>query len=135
MTTKLIAILILVAVLWGGWKFFFYWEHVKNEEVAEKKQAAAAALVGDQLPGVPYQLEASLRTAKEKGAETLGGWLKTYGASIQDPRKGWVELDYCVLLSRQNTEEARRIFAEVKRRTPESSPIWPRIKQLEKTYE
>lgn len=133
--TKLIAVVILVLVLWGGWELYFYWERVQNEEVAQKKQAAAAAVVGEQLPGMPYPLEASLRAAKERGAAGLGNWLKTYGRSIQDPRKAWIELDYCVLISGANPAEAKRIFAEVKARTKESSPVWPRIKQLERTYE
>jgi|ERR1041385_2286108 hypothetical protein len=133
--TKLIATLIILAVLFGAWEIFFYWEKVKNEEDSQKKQAAAALVVGEQLPGMPYQLEPSLTAAKSQGAMGLRNWLKTYGSKIQDPRKAWIELDYCVLISRADPSEARRIFAEVKNRTPESSPVWPRIRQLEKTYE
>ena len=54
---------------------------------------------------------------------------------VQDPRKAWIELDYCVLVSREDLSEARRVFAEVKKRTPPSSPVWPRVKDLEKVYE
>jgi hypothetical protein len=133
--TKLIAVVIIVLVLWGGWELFFYWERVKNEEESEKKQAAAAAVVGDRLAGMPYQLETSLKTAESQGATAMQAWLKAYGQMLQDPRKAWIELDYCVLISRENPAEAKRLFAEVKNRTPESSPVWPRIKQLEKTYE
>jgi hypothetical protein len=133
--TKAIAAIIILLVLWGGWELFFYWERVKNEEENQQKQAAAAAVVGDQLPGVPYQLDQSLRKAQEQGLNGLRTWLNTYGKSIQDPRKGWIELDYCQLLSRENVSEARRIFAEVKKRTPPDSPLWPRLKQLAKTYE
>lgn len=39
--TKLIAALMLLAVLYGGWQLFFYWEKVKNEQETEKKQAAS----------------------------------------------------------------------------------------------
>ena len=35
----------------------------------------------------------------------------------------------------EDMAEARRVFAEVKARTPASSPIFPRIKKLEKAYE
>ena len=133
--TKLIAALILLAVLFGAWELFFYWEKVKNEEETQKKQAAAAIVVGEQLPGMPSPLEPSLATARSQGAAALRNWLKTYGHSIQDPRKAWIELDYCVLISRADPSEARRLFAEVKNRTPDSSPVWPRIKQLEKTYQ
>jgi len=133
--TKLIAALIIVAVLYGGWELFFYWEKVKNEEETQKKHAVAEALVGDQLSGVPYQLDTSLRAAEAQGAASLRNWLKAYGDKIQDPRKAWVQLDYCVLISREDPAEARRIFADVKNRTQPSSPVWPRIKHLAKTYE
>lgn len=132
--TKVITILIIVVVLYGGWQLFFYWERVKNEEETQKKQVAASVVVGEQLPGLPDQLEFSLKKAKENGPKALGEWLKTYGARVQDPRKAWIELDYCVMLSSENPAEARRIFADVKRRTPQSSPIWPRIHSLEKTF-
>jgi hypothetical protein len=134
MTTKLIAALIIVVVLFGGWELFFYWEKIKNEEAAQKKQAAAEIVMGEQLPGMPSQLEASLRVAESQGAAALKTWLKTYGKAIQDPRKTWIELDYCVLISKAYPGDARKLFAEIKARTPESSPVWPRIKKLEKTY-
>ncbi len=133
--TKLIAVVIIAVVLYGGWQLFFYWERVKNEEETQKKQTAAAAVMGDSLPGVPPQLDQALRTAQSKGPETLKAWLKAYNSSIQDPRKAWVELDYCQMISRDDPAEARRIFADVKARTPQTSPVWPRIQQLEKTYE
>ena len=135
MTTKLIAALIIVAVLYGGWNLFLYWDKVKNEKESIRKEEAAAVVTENSLPGLPYGLEQSLQAAKRQGAASLKNWLKTYGRSIQDPRKAWIELNYCVLISRADPAEARRIFAEVKNRTPESSPVWPRIKQLEKTYE
>lgn len=133
--TKLIAALIIVAVLYGGWELFFYWERIKNEEETQKKQVVSEALMGDQLSGMPYQLDPTLKAAQDRGAAGLANWLKTYGPRIQDPRKAWIQLDYCVLISREDPAEARRIFADVKNRTPTSSPIWPRIKRLEKTYE
>jgi hypothetical protein len=91
--------------------------------------------VPEQLPGMVSQLEPSLQAAKNQGAAAMKNWLKTYGYAIHDPRKAWIQLDYCLLLSRENPAEARRLFAEIKNRTPETSPVWRRIKQLEKTYE
>ncbi|HLH54342.1 MAG TPA: hypothetical protein VKY92_12075 [Verrucomicrobiae bacterium] len=133
--TKVIGAIIILGVLYGGWELFFYWERVKNEEVVQQKQAAAAVVVGESLEGVPQPLQASLATAEAQGAAALGNWLKVNDRLIQDPRKAWIQLDYCLLLSRENTAEAKRIFAEVKKRTPESSPVWPRIKKLENAYE
>ena len=37
--------------------------------------------------------------------------------------------------SRAKIVEAKKVFAEVKARTPENSPVYRRIKDLEKTYE
>lgn len=131
--TKLISLLIVVVVLFVGWRVFVYWEQVKNQEESTRKQAAS--FTPQQLPGLPYQLEASLDAAQRQGATGLGKWLKAYGNMVQDPRKAWIQLDYCGLLARDNVAEAKRIFAEVKRRTPRSSPVWPRIRQEAKTFD
>jgi hypothetical protein len=133
--TKLITIAIIVALLYGGWHFFLYWERVKNEKETQEKAAAAAVVTGESLAGLPQPLEASLRAAQQQGAAGLRNWLKTYGSNVQDPRKAWIELDYCVMIVRDNPSEARRIFATVKERTSPASPVWPRIKQLQSMYE
>jgi cytoskeletal protein RodZ len=133
--TKVIAIAVVLLVLYGSWHFFLYWEQVKNDEEAQKEATAAAVVHPQALEGMPMQLESSLEAAQSQGAAALRNWLKTYGSAIQDPRKAWIELDYCVLLFRENPAEAKRIFAEVKERTSPTSPVWPRIKQLQPTYE
>ena len=133
--TKLIALLIIVAVLYGGWNLFLYWDKVRNEEETAKKHAAASVVNPDQFPGVPQSLEASLQAAKQQGATGLRNWLKTYDRYVQDPRKAWIELDYCVLVAQRDPAEAKRVFKNVKDRTPPSSPVYSRIKSLEKTYE
>jgi hypothetical protein len=124
-----------VAALYGGWEFFLYWEKVKNDEETKQKQDAAAMTSGDQLPGLAYQLEASLQNARKQGAAGLRSWLKTNSRSVEDPRKAWLELDFCVAVAREDPAEARRVFAVVKERIGPSSPVWQRMKQLEKTYE
>ena len=133
--TKLIAALIIIGVLFCGWELFFYWEKVKNEQEVQEKHARASIVTEDQLSGLPQTLEASLRAAESQGATGLRNWLKTYSRAVQDPRKAWIELDYCLLISKDDPAEARRLFAEVKNRTPESSPVWQRIKKLENAYE
>ena len=133
--TKLIGALIIIAVLYGGWQLFLYWEKVKNEEETQQKQDAAAMVMGDQLPGLAPALESALQAARKQGAAGLRNWLKTYGQSVEDPRKAWIELDYCVAVAREDPAEARRVFAAVKERIGPASPVWPRMKQLEKTYE
>ena len=124
-----------MAVLFGGWNLFLYWEKVKNEEETNRKEVAASAVVPETLPGMAPGLEKSLQVARDQGTAAMTTWLKNYGHTLQDPRKAWIELDYCLLLSRENPAEARKLFANVKQRTPATSPVYPRIKQLEKTYE
>jgi hypothetical protein len=134
--TKLITILIIVAALWGGWQLFVYWDKVKQEdEVAAKKKAQSEIVSGEQLSGMPNGLESSYQAAKNKGGTAMKSWLKLNGRSVQDPRKAWIELEYCVAIAREDPAEARRTFAAVKSRLAPSSPVWPRVKQLEKTYE
>ena len=133
--TKLIAAVLIVAALYGGWEFFLYWEKVKNDEETKQKQDAAAVVTEGRLPGLPYNLETSLQTARKRGAVGLRNWLKAYGPSVEDPRKAWIELDFCVAVAREDPAEARRVFAAVKERLGPSSPVWPRMKTIEKTYE
>lgn len=134
--TKLITILIIVAALWGGWQLFVYWDKVKQEdEVAAKKKAQSEITSGEQLSGMPNSLESSYQVAKNKGGAAMRNWLKLNGRSVQDPRKAWIELDYCIAIAREDPAEAKRTFAAVKSRLAPSSPVWPRVKQLEKTYE
>jgi hypothetical protein len=133
--TKLITVLIIALFLFGGWHLFFYWEHYKNEEDLARKQAASTAVDPAQLAGMPQQLQAQLQAASLQGAPGLRAFLKNYGYTIQDPRKAWIELDYCVLVAREDPAEARRIFGQVKDRIAPASPVWPRVKQLEKTYQ
>jgi hypothetical protein len=134
--TKIIGMVIVVLFLFGVYHLVMYYDQVKNQKEDEVKKAVSAQVLGESLPGLPTsQLGNSLRAAEKEGAAGLGRWLKAYGESVRDPRKAWIELDYCVLLARESPAEARRIFAEVKARTPPTSPVWPRIKQLSKTYE
>lgn len=133
--TRLITILIVVAVLFIGYHLFKYWTEVKNEDEYAQKHAATQVVRGDQLMGMPWELQASFDAAQKRGAAGLRDWLKVYGPKIQDPRKAWIQLDYCLLVSREDISEAKRVFAEVKQRTSKSSPVWPRIKEMEKTYD
>ena len=133
--TKLITAFIIIAACYCGYHLFVYWESVKNEEENRQKQAASLAIQGESLPGMPSQLNESLRAAQRQGHAAMREWLKTYGPSVQDPRKAWIEIDFCVAIARDDPSEARRIFKSVKDRTPPSSPVWPRVKQLEKSYE
>jgi hypothetical protein len=133
--TKLIVIAIIAGALYCGWELFLYWDKISTEKEDQQKEAAAAVVNGDQLPGMPYQLQSSLDSAEHSGPQSLKNWLKTYDKVLEDPRKAWVQLDYVVAVSRENVVEAKRVFAEVKSRTPTNSPVWHRVSELEKTYD
>src|SRR5437016_3117290 len=133
--TKLIVILIIVAALFGGWQIFLYWEKINREEETAHKQVASAMIDPRSLQGLPQKYQPALEAAEKQGAPGLKNFLKTYNRVVQDPRKAWIELDYCVLIAREDPAEAKRIFAAVKDRTPASSPVYGRVKKLEKTYE
>ena len=131
--TKLIVLLIALVVGFIGYHLFEYWQTMEKTE--DVRQAPVQVVTGDSLPGLPYQLQQSLQAAQGRGADGLRDWLKAYGSAVQDPRKAWIQLDYCLLVTREDIGEAKRVFAEVKARTPKDSPVYPRIQQLEKTYE
>ena len=135
MTKTLIIVFIVVAVALGGWQLFEYWAKVQDEKDTDAKNAAAQVVNGDNLPGLPDGYSESLKGAQQQGATALGNWLKIYGPRVQDPRKAWIELDYVLLLTRENPQEAKRVFGEVKDRTLPTSPVYPRIQNMEKSYQ
>jgi hypothetical protein len=136
---QLLALLLIIGAIWGGKRFYHYWETVKAKKQTEDRGGAppptpapAAAAV---LSGLPANLEASLQAAQKQGVAGLKNWLSLYRRYVSDPRLAAIELDYIVLVSSTNPQEARRLFAVVKQRTPTNSPVYPRVKQLEKTYQ
>ena len=135
MTTKLIGALIIALVLLGGWGLWTYWDKFEENQKKAAQEEAAKTIRPEQLAGLPPQLQASLDAAQKQGAAGLRNWLATYDRFVQDPRKAWIELDYCVLLSSESPQEAKKIFSAVEQRTPTNSPVWPRIQEMAKSYE
>jgi hypothetical protein len=131
----LIAIFIIVVMFFLFREFLSFYEKSKRGEVPTQTAGARPLeLRGEDLPGLPPSLEPSLQAAQNGGAKALGKWLKQYRPYVQDPRLAWIELDYVVLVSLQDAKEARRIFQSVKDRTPPDSPVYERVKRLERTY-
>jgi hypothetical protein len=130
-----VAILIIAAVIFVGWRIFDYYGKV-NSGTAEQS-AATAKINPDRLPGLPYQLDPRLREAQAAGPVAFKAFidsLKNY-PDVKDPRLAWIELDYVVMISPTDPVEAKKLFAQIKKRTPPDSPIISRIRALEKTYE
>lgn len=135
MTKALIVLAIVAIVALGAWRLFDYWEKVQDDKQVAQQQAASTEVNPDALPGLPEGWDTSLRNAENNGGAALGNWLKTYGTGVQDPRKAWIQLDYVLMITRDDPQEAKRIFNDVRDRTPPTSPVWPRIHELEKSYQ
>jgi len=129
----LLSILIVVGLLFVGWKTWVYWEEVQKE--GKKEETKPEILDSRYLQGMPYKLETELSDSKKEGAEGLKRFLDRWSPSIQDPRLGALELDYVVAISATDPIEAKRLFSKVKERIPPDSPLYPRIKALQNTYE
>jgi hypothetical protein len=130
--TKLITALIVVVVLfcaWQGWKFA-QTEINKEDKLKEDRPP----LQGYQLPGMPQQWETALANSQQNPT-TFRKWLETYGDQLQDPRKAWIQLDFAIAIVRDNPAEAKRLYDDVKARTGSSSQVYPRVKELEKTFQ
>ncbi len=136
MIKTIIGIVIAAAVIFVAWLVFREWTKFDTGNDLKEQEAAAALVVNPQsLPGMPSGLEQSYGMAQTAGVTGIKNWLKMYGDSVQDPRRAWIELDYMVLIARTDPVEAKKIFADIKDRIPTNSPIYPRIRQLAKTYE
>lgn len=133
----LISILILVGVAMGGYKIYDHWQSVKQRRVLQEKAARGADINPESLPGLPSQLQYKVRENQEAGPEAFKRFIDSCKRfpDVKDPRLAWMELDYLVMISQTDPIEAKKIFFEVKKRTPTDSPIYPRIRALEKTYE
>jgi len=131
----LISIFIIVVLVFCGWKLVAYYQKVEEESKSKQKVEMGADIRPEDLPGLPGGLYTSLQAAQKNGSTGLREWLKVYGAQVQDPRKAWIEMDCSLALLRTDPNDAKRIFKAVKERTSTNSPVYPRIRQLEKTFE
>ncbi len=133
--SKVIGVIILVVVIYGGYELWVMWDKYNTGQDLKEQEARQGQIIPEQLAGMPNGLEQTYQIAGKNGATGVRNWLKAYGARVEDPRRAWIELDYVVLIAREDPVEAKKVFADVKSRTPESSPVYRRIKDLQKTYE
>jgi len=132
----LVVVLVIVAVAFVGWRLRVYYGHA-DKNGASEQAASPTEIRPERLPGLPYQLEPKLREAQSGGPVAFKAfidWLKQY-PEVRDPRLAWIELDYVVMVSPSDPVEAKKIFAQIKKRTSPDSPVMPRIRALAKTYE
>jgi len=131
-----LTLLIIAGVLFGAYKMWEYWDTMDQQRISGAGTAGSSVVRSpSSLPGLDYRYEESLATAQKGGAKSLKAWLDQYQSLVQDPRLAWIELDYVLLVSKEDPIQAKRTFAKVKKRVPADSPVYQRIKDLEKTYE
>ena len=138
----MLRIIIIGLLLYGAYVVSTYLS--KEYKRAEKESGDVPAAqtsrgspgpVATDLPGMPPQLQASLDVAQSRGPATFKKWLEVNRRYLQDPKLGDIQLDYAVAVARQNSSEAKSVYAEVKARTPANSPLQPRLKRLATTFE
>ena len=129
-----IGILILALVGFGGFKLWEYWDATEQNKVTPDPTANVHP---QSLQGLPQPLEQPLQEAQAKGPEAFRDYIDNIKKSplVKDPRLAWIELDYVVMLAGKDPAEARKVFRKVKERTPTDSPVYARVKSLEKTFE
>jgi hypothetical protein len=133
--SKVIGVIILAVVIYGGYEVWVLWDKYNTGQDLKEQESKQGQVIPEQLAGMPNGLEKTYQMAQKNGATGVRNWLKAYGARVEDPRRAWIELDYVVLIAREDPVEAKKVFADVKSRTPETSPVYRRIKDLQKTYE
>jgi|SRR5580658_3790115 hypothetical protein len=129
-----IGLIIVVGLSLGAWQIYQYWGTV-NDKPAPAAASAPPELSSEQLPGLPPQLAGPLGTAEQGGMAALKEFLALHGREIKDPCRASIELDYVVFASASDPGEARRVFQKVQARLTAGSPVYKRMKQLEKTLE
>jgi hypothetical protein len=132
--TRVISVFIIAVVVFIGYRVYLHWAKIQ-EERGGQPEAPVVNVSGDSLPGMPSHLDASYRAAKDKSPAAFRAWFTANEWQLADPRKAWIELDLCVAIRRDNPAEAKVVFTRVKKRVPPSSPVWPRMKELEKAFE
>jgi hypothetical protein len=132
-----LTVVVIVGLGIGAYQLWEYWGKFKAPESSSSSSSSSSAqtVSDDSLPGLPPKLQPALDNARQRGAVGLHDFLLTYGRTIADPRLASIQLDYVVLVAKDNPQEARKVFASVKSRTGPTSPVYPRVQLLAKTYE
>src|SRR5688572_29120369 len=102
-----ISLVIVAAVCLGAWQFWKYWTEVRSTSSSAPPPKEERP-PEQQLPGLEPRLEGPLRTAQQGGAKALKEWLDTYrrAGMVKDPRLASIELDYVLLVAREDPVEA-----------------------------
>jgi hypothetical protein len=131
---QVIGLLMIAGLVYLGKTLFDRYQAINLQQSPSARPGATTASTSAVLPGMPASLEPSLQAAQNQGPAAMREWLRKYRHHIRDPRLAAIELDYVVLVSRHDPDEARRVFRQVRQRTPPHSPVYERVKKLENTF-
>jgi len=131
-----IAIFIIGAVVFLSWKLFEFYDQTTNEREARAREEERQRNLPRRLTGMDPALDNIYRDAQQKGAPGLRDFLERYRGTqyLRDPKLAWIELDYVMLLVVSNPAEAKRLFNSIRTRVGADSPVYPRIRDLEKNF-
>jgi hypothetical protein len=140
---KFIAVLIIAGAVLAGFSLFNYWKDFESGKQSfdagstntPGTEAADPAAPPAPIGGLPKNLEPSLAAAQRAGPAALADWLQKYRRYLKDPKLADIELDYVVMIARQNPAEARKVFETVRRRVRPGSPVYDRVQRLGNTFE
>jgi len=125
----LLAVVIIAMAVWKLWEYY----NPSTPGTGDSDPGLTQALP----PPLAPEREREVNEVKKRGPAAFKMLLERYKTSqlVKDPALAWLELDYVVMISQRDPVQAKKIFSEVKSRTPADSPVYPRVKELETTYE
>ncbi len=129
----LISLVVLGLIALGFYKAWEAWELKQTSAEVEKNATINPA----RLQGMDFKIEPMYREAQSKGAYGLRDFIDRYKGTqfLEDPKLAWIELDYALLLSVSDPPEARKVFNRVRARINSGSPVYARMKSLEKSFQ
>jgi hypothetical protein len=127
---------------WVVWTLYTQWSdyHTGKQTYTLTNDTQSATAATNQtacLGYLPPELETELATARRQGATGLKKFLERHQHTpeFRDPRKAWVQLDYVMAIAFHDIPEARSNFNIVKCRVKPDSPVYERVKQLQRVLE
>ena len=130
-----VAAIIIIGLSLGAWQIYQYLGHVQNHRRRPLRRRAPGR-TGEELSGLPSALEPAWAGADSMARPACGNSWPLTADAIKDPRRASIELDYVVLArGEQSRAKPAGFLPKCKERLTPESPVYDRMKKLEKTYE
>ena len=132
MLKQILTVIFIAIAVYVGIKFSAYFQ--KRLQEAEQKTEGPPLYAPGKLPGLPAELEPAYEEAKAHGLDGLREFLRQHRPEIEDPRLADIQMDYVVLVGRDNPAEARRVLDDIRQRLGPTSSAYKRFQQLQQVY-